>query len=200
MCEIGADVVGLQEVDNGMIRTRWTNLARAAGEFGGYDWRFAKVRRRLDFGLYGNALLTKPDAHLTRCENLRLPRHGWNERRNAIAATVDIRGFTWNVANTHLSNVKPESAAQLAWLLDHMPSDNPCVVMGDLNRNEDEVAEVLRNRPDWKALQTGPTWSSVDPTKCIDWFIVRNAECLDSRVSPMRVSDHCAVTVELRPA
>lgn len=194
---VDADVVGLQEVDNGMVRTRWRNLARLAAEAGGYDGRFAPVRRRLDLGLYGNALLTRPSVEVLAFENVRLPRHGWNERRNAVVASLSIDGFTWNVANTHLSNIKDESREQLGWLLDYMDASHPCVVMGDMNRDEDEIAEVLAPRRDWSTVETPCTWSSTDPRKRIDWMIVRDARAGDCRVESLEVSDHRCLVVTL---
>ena len=198
VADLEADFVGLQEVDKGMLRSHRVDMAAvAAGRIGGQH-AFGKASRRWDLGLYGNALVSRNPVH--GIEVLKLPRRGWKrERRVAILAKLSAAGTTWNVANTHLSLHKDESAEQLAMLFGKFARINtPCVVMGDFNRHPDEVIPLVP--PEWTVVDSAATFPSWDPDQRIDYLVIKNATALSSEVRCLKVSDHCALIADLESA
>lgn len=197
LSSLEVDLIGLQEVDNGMFRSKRADLAAVAGSCLGGDFHFGRIRRRFDLGLYGNAFATR-SAKLRNIDNHRLYRHRfWNEKRNVLSCSLELGGKSWRIANTHLALHRNESEKQLRYILSSMPADGPSVVMGDFNRRPHEVVDIATDFG-FTCAETGPTYSSTDPQICIDWILVRNAEVVSTAVKSLEVSDHRAIVAELR--
>jgi endonuclease/exonuclease/phosphatase family metal-dependent hydrolase len=152
-----ADVLCLNEVDEGMARSGNLRIAYEIGERLGMQVVFGQTFRELTKG-YGDELLCagenttaiQGNATLSRLpiidsENLLLPscfdhmnrpekRLG---NRHALIARFDCgSGRVVTVANTHLEvfGTAPCRSAQMKFLLDHLP-EGPAVVTGDFNTN-----------------------------------------------------------------
>ena len=107
-----ADIIGLQEVDNWMLRSARIDMTGEGANAVDGEGFFASARRRADLGQYGNALLAKGRIKTT--EDVRYPRAKFYwERRVAQVATVFVNNVQWNVANTHLSLHPEEQTTQL---------------------------------------------------------------------------------------
>ncbi len=129
----------------------------------------------------------------------RPPRMLWlrDEPRAAIAAVIAEPRMT--IACTHLSFMPARTARQLAqvrrWLAE-LPA--PRVLMGDLN-----LVPVFGRRlmPGWQGLAQRPTFPSPRPRLQLDHILAQGLSpdlAVASQAQRMPVSDHCALSVELR--
>ena len=124
----GAEIIGLQEIDQGLARSGRTDQAVALAERLGLDVSFhpTLTRRGGSYGL-GFAARDTSETHFER-----LPRRGEEEPRGAIVARArDV----WFVV-AHLSTDRISRATQTQALASIASGlDGPVVVMGDLNQS-----------------------------------------------------------------
>jgi endonuclease/exonuclease/phosphatase family metal-dependent hydrolase len=160
-----ADVLCLNEVDDGMARSGNRRIAHEIGERLGMRVVFGRTFKEFTKGIgderdapgenttaiQGNATLTRLpviDSH-----NLALPvchdpsrsvekRHGG---RHALIVRVDFGGREVTIANTHLEvfTTMKRRSRQMRFLLDRLPP-GPAVVTGDFNTNTFERGSFLR--------------------------------------------------------
>ena len=223
IASLDADVIGLQEVDEGQPRTDHVSLTTLAAEAtGATDHRFvpalhgtpgrtwspAKGDDATDVPAYGIALLSRYPVLTWR--DVRLPAaparvpyrlHGqrveWvrDEPRVAVLALVDSpQGEVW-VVNTHLSFLPVWNRFQLRMLLRSVARlPGPVVLMGDLNMPRRPAERITRMRP----LVTGATFPADDATRQIDHLLVRGSLTASSG-GPVElpVSDHRALVADV---
>ncbi len=200
VASLDSHVVGLQEVDQMMLRTRRVDMTAIAAERSDAFGFFGSARRRWDLGSFGNALLVRaPKAQAFSA--VALPRTNWRrERRCAVVADVSLAGVEWKVATTHLSLFAEESARQLEFLLKRLSErPSPRVLMGDFNRKFEEV-ENIAHAHGWDVVETGPTYPAWGPEQRIDFILTSGAHAVHSEVRSLEISDHCAVIADLVPA
>ncbi len=200
---LGADVVGLQELDRGTRRSGGADQPALIGEATGAEVRFARAIDH-DGGEYGIALASRTG--FERIEVHRLAGRG--EQRVALLAHVSAigdgsvgRGPGWAVGCTHLSPRRADAVAQLRTVLrdlDEFAAGRPSVLLGDLNLEPRDVAPVLA-AADWVAAPSGPTHPAIGPDRRIDWVLVRRASVQESVVVDVRASDHRPLVAELAP-
>jgi endonuclease/exonuclease/phosphatase family metal-dependent hydrolase len=132
------DVVALQEVDVGRVRTGRTDQAALIAEYLKMDYHFHPALQ-LKGESYGNCVLSRLPMRLVKAGPLpRLP--GWirREPRGALCVALDWRGRTVQVVNTHLGLNARERALQIRALLGEewlggCLDQGPVVLCGDLN-------------------------------------------------------------------
>ncbi len=140
LSEIGADIVGLQEVDSGRARSGGADQAGHLARELGYRVVFSAAQGNAGSGgEYGNAILARFPivSHMT----LTLPGVSvWRaEPRCAAEAVVDTPGGRLSVWSVHLGVRHIERARQTSALLRrmrraiHEEEKMPLVLMGDLN-------------------------------------------------------------------
>ena len=139
LAEIGADVVGLQEVDSGRARSGGADQAQHLAHALGYRAVFSAAQSNVDPGEYGNAILARFPivSHMT----LTLPGVSvWRaEPRCAAEAVVAAPEGKLSVWSVHLGVRQIERARQTSALLGrmrraiHEEERMPLVLMGDLN-------------------------------------------------------------------
>lgn len=131
----GADVVALQELDRGLLRSRRVDQPAAIGELAGLSVAFgATVRRR--GGEYGIGLGARGSLDV-RVEPL--PGRPGVEPRVALVATVG--GL--RVVATHLSLDADVRRVQVGRLAELAAGPGPAVVVGDLNAPRRELGPLL---------------------------------------------------------
>ena len=223
IASLDADVIGLQEVDEGLPRTQSVSLTSLAVEATGArehrfvpallgtpgrTWTPAEDADPTDAPAYGIALLSRYPVLAWR--EVRLPGaparvpyrlHGqrleWvrDEPRVAVLALVDSpHGQVW-VANTHLSFLPVWNRLQLRLLLRTvMRLPEPTVLMGDLNLPRRTAERMTGMRP----LVTGLTFPAGGPTRQIDHLLVRGRLAASSG-GPVElpVSDHRALVADI---
>lgn len=138
IAEHDPDIVCLQELDVGRMRTRMVDQAQAiaAGLDMSFHFNPAMV---VEAEEYGDALLTRHPERLIHKGPLPTIRGiPGLEPRGAIWAAVEIGGVTLNVLNTHLGLVPREQRLQAAalvgkeWLSDPRCT-GPTILTGDFN-------------------------------------------------------------------
>lgn len=206
------DILALQEVDIGVIRSRFSNLAALAAKASGMEFEFASTLP-YHVGCYGNALLVRgaiEDVEVLELEGgprfngvglgkYRLPPFGY-EPRNAILATACIGDQRISVAATHLSTQPEIRWEQFACVVDALAEwdpNMPRALLGDLNMTGDEVAA----HPSSKTLvyaHGSPTFQEPNPTRDIDHIAVSDELTIRSvETLHLAFSDHGARLAEV---
>ncbi len=198
--ELGADVLGLQEVDVGLRRSGRVDQASAAAKPSGMSAAFATARRMGVGGFggrYGNALLVR--GTLGEVATLALPRAGRAERRAALLASLVIGGRRISAAVTHLSVDRQEALSQLEAVVTALRArPEPRLLLGDLNLRPEVAGPVLAGNGFSVADLTDPTYPAGGPFLRIDHVAVQGLELGAVTVlPPAPVSDHRALLVEV---
>ena len=196
-----ADVVCLQEVDEGTWRSGGADLAGAAAAAAGMAVAFGPSRR-FPGGRYGNAVLVRGD--LVGADLIRLPRvpasHRWQEQRTALAVGVVVDGTSLEVVCTHLAVPTAVNGPQLGHLLDVLARrtrSGPLVVAGDLNRRRADVVPLAAAH-DLDVAAHGPSFPARRPRLDIDHVLVSSeVEVVRAEVRRTPMSDHAALVVDL---
>lgn len=130
------DIVCLQELDVGRLRTGHVDQARTIAEKLAMTSRFHPAMR-VEAELYGDAILTPHPETLVRADALpTVTGVPGLEPRGAIWSRIEIGGVAVNVLNTHLGLVPREQRLQAAalagsgWL---GGCDGPTLLAGDFN-------------------------------------------------------------------
>ncbi|SDT30876.1 endonuclease/exonuclease/phosphatase family protein [Microlunatus soli] len=187
----GADIIGLQEVDNHYSeRSEWTDEAAELAERTGFHVVFgANIDNDPPAGStdriqYGTAILSRYP--IVASDNTHLFRSPDQEQRGLLHATIDVRGRQLDFYNTHLSaSSQLDRQQQAEQIVDLIGSDDPAILTGDLNAEPDdpELKPLTTAYIDsWTAAGKGDGWThpSEAPTKRIDFILGTDA------VNPVR--------------
>ena len=196
--ELDADVLGLQEVDRGRLRSSFRNQAALVARHLGCAFVYGEVLRRGIVGRYGNALLTR--GALRDVDLVQLPRPSPRQARGAILARIELAGLDVSVAATHLQHHPAElgdqpreAAVQLRALLDTLNQRPlPRLLLGDLNLGP-RRAKPLLAAAGFDCAPDAPTFPAEGPRVTLDYIAVRGLRILESAAVPTRASDHRAV-------
>lgn len=205
------DVLGLQEVDRGKIRSGGVDQLAVIAERTGLTPLFAETRRK-----YGMGLLTR--LRVTRARILELAgrtspwirddksrlgwRFKWPDKRACLYALLETAEGPLAVGVTHLSTVRPVARRQFKIAVrgfhDFAPGV-PAVLMGDFNLRINHVEEEIAGTG-FEILARGNASPSWEPVIQIDHILGRGIAGRDDRVLQMPVSDHAAVVVDTESA
>lgn len=193
--EIGADVIGLQEVLRPFGKP---DPLRDCARRLGMHLAFA-VSRLHKRGELGNAILSRWPMQGAEAIDLTF---GRLERRAALAVSLACGGDAppISVISTHLALVDRTRTRQVRALLDHPHfSGGPTLLLGDMNawrrnpasRGLDAYAERHHNTA-WP-----PSWPSVRPVLALDRAYARGVQLVDLRThesaASRQASDHLPV-------
>jgi len=197
------DVVALQEVDRGVVRSGGEDQARRLGELLGMRHAFGAF---MDYqgGQYGMAILSR--CPIRKTNPVRLPEG--NEPRIALAVELERPGGgAMTVIGVHFDWVGDDAfrfaqAREVARMLDTLST--PHILAGDFNDQpgsrtlglfQERATEAIK--PDGRTF----TFSADDPRREIDFIFVSRAHgwaIVDVEVVAERVaSDHMPVVAEL---
>lgn len=132
LCEIGADVIALQEAD----RRFGTRAAVLTGHLLAEHSDYKAIplgARAASMGWHGNALLVRKDAQVIDSEAIHLPAL---EPRGAVMADLRINGELLRVVGMHLDLSGMWRRRQAHTIIAHIAASTrqyPTVLMGDLN-------------------------------------------------------------------
>ncbi len=210
----GADVVLLQEVDQGTRRSGGVDQPAVLAERTGYHVAFGSA---LDYdgGHYGVAILSR--WRIVRDTLIHLPvappqqRSGGSyEPRGALRVAITAPSGELTVLTTHLDasgddRYRRQEAAIIARLVDDERRAGRTVFAGgDFNSTPESAVQVglraagLRDAWTGCALGDGFTFPDDIPVKRIDYlFLTGSVRCAAARVVETRVSDHRPLLVEL---
>lgn len=194
---LGADVLGLQEIDVGVRRSGRVDQAFVLAQATGMTRVFGRACRVGIRGAYGNALLVR--GGVDDVEEISLPRAARREQRSVIVARVRTSGGEVSAAVTHLSVDPKESKAQLEAVLRALVArPPPLVLLGDFNLAARDVAQAIGAAGLTLVDATAPTFPALAPRARIDHIAVAGLDVLSVEVpAPAAVSDHRALVVEL---
>jgi endonuclease/exonuclease/phosphatase family metal-dependent hydrolase len=201
------DVVSLNEVDSGTIRSGRADEAAYLGQATGLRAIYGPNLFGYDGGRFGNAILSRFPIRETR--NTRLPRRAHTEPRGLLEATLRVGNRTVSFYSVHLSQGgrgaadRVRQAEAVARVL--RTSAHPTILAGDLNSRPGELpARILRqyllDAQQYGGRGPGLTVPEADPRSRIDYILYDNdfAPVRDStQVLPSGSSDHRAVWTEL---
>lgn len=151
----GADVVGLQEVDNHYsARSDWADQAEELAKSLGYQVVFgANIDKepptpgghRIQ---YGTAILSRYP--ITASDNTWLFKSPGQEQRGLLHATINVHGKDVHVYNTHLAaSSQTDRLEQTPQIIGLMGKTKPAILVGDFN--------ALPTAPESQPLQTSYT-------------------------------------------
>ncbi len=202
------DILLLQEVDDGVPRSRLDRQVDTLGEALGYNHRAYQHNVSLRRGFYGNAILSRfPLTHIQHLD-LTIP---LKKRRRGLAARcrVHVGGHsrTLLLFNTHLGLAGFERRVQLrrflsSELLNRTHKNTPVIAAGDFN---DVWARLGRQvmQPAGFSTATGPikTFPAILPMRPLDRVFFRGDLIVDhsfaSRTKVARqASDHLPLVVD----
>ena len=191
------DMVALQEVDSGSLRSGFINQSRYLATHAGMPFWCHQSNRKVGKVAYaGNGFLSRfvPDA----VEEHRLP--GIIPGRGTLLVRFGNGFDGLDVAVVHLALGKRAHTQQLKFLSRELDSSRHLVVMGDFNTQVDspqvqELREVLALRAPTRGLATYPSWQ---PQRAIDHILVsRTLQAGTAEVFDVTYSDHCPVAVDI---
>lgn len=202
----GADVVALQEVDTGLVRTGLSDQAREIAAILNMHFHFHPSLYREE-GAYGNALLSRFPLRLRQGGALPAPPGSRRfEKRGVLWAEVSFPERPVQVIATHFGLVRPERILQVLTLLGpewlgHPECSSPVVVCGDFNsmprsqvyrRMVDRFQDVQHSLAGWRPKKT---WPSRYPVIRIDHMFISPDFTVEEIAVPLdlltrKASDH----------
>lgn len=193
------DLVGLQEVDAGSLRSGFLDLTEYLAQRGGFPHWYHQVNR--DVGVLAqnsNGFLSR--FPVKRVENFRLPA---GPGRGAMLLDFEIGGRRLEICIAHLALSTRAQRKQLDFLADLILGRPNLVLMGDFNCDCDSAAlQALIERTGLRQpnshQNTFPSWR---PIRRFDHILVSDAlKVLEAGVVDYALSDHLPLAVELELA
>ncbi|HXH01798.1 MAG TPA: endonuclease/exonuclease/phosphatase family protein [Candidatus Competibacteraceae bacterium] len=193
------DIVGLQEVDTGSLRSGFVNQIKYLAERGGFDYLYDQSNRRIGMiSQHSNALLSR--LRPSRIAEHKLP--GLIPGRGLLHATFGEGADALDVFVLHMSLGRRGRMLQIGYLAELIADYRHVVVMGDLNCRSDsrELALLLSSArlcEPAAGLHTFPAWR---PNRQLDHILVSPS----IRVHKVEVlqhtfSDHLPIAMEVSP-
>lgn len=184
------DVVALQELDVGSIRSRYVNQVEYLSEEAGFGYTEYQTTRNFGpLGRHSKALLSRYPIH--------------NVNHYELPSQVPGRGITTFclgteknpllVVNVHLSLGKKTRSKQLQFIANLISSYQHVIVMGDFNSSTDELMRSALAETDLQLMReevilTYPSWR---PKKQIDYILLSSSlKLADAGVIQTPSSDH----------
>jgi endonuclease/exonuclease/phosphatase family metal-dependent hydrolase len=192
-----ADIVGLQEVDCGSLRSGFVNQAKYLATHAGFPWWSHQANRKVGVIAHaGNGMLSRFGP--SRVDEHRLP--GAIPGRGAMVAQFGQGASALWVVVLHLALGRRARFQQLRYVA-HLVAAHPhVIVMGDLNAGPDsgELRE-FRDQAGLTLPETRPnTFPSWQPQRAIDHILVSPAlKVVDYQALPEPLSDHLAVAIRI---
>lgn len=208
------DVVALQELDVGRLRTRGMDQAHLIAHYLQMQFHFQPAMH-LEEERYGDAILTHLPMRLIKSGLLRgVPRKSSIEPRGAVWVAIDVGGSEIQVLNTHLGllpnerNLQAEALLGTEWLADPRCS-GLTILCGDFNalpsstacrrlrgRLKDAQMELMNHRP--KGTFPGRLLAArIDHVFVDPRFDVFNIEVPNTELTRV-ASDHLPLIVDVR--
>lgn len=194
------DIVALQEVDSGSIRSGFINQVEYLAQLAQFPFWYAQLNRDLGpLARHGNGLLSRIQPQ--GLEDHKLP--GAIPGRGAVIARLPYAGDELAVVMLHLSLGDRSRRRQLAYVAEQVAHDRQVIVMGDMNTParallEDSPLKTLDLKPAEDPKPTYPAWR---PSVSLDHVLVSpNLKIHDYQVLGHQISDHLPIAVEVAAA
>ena len=192
------DLVALQEVDGGSLRSGFVNQTEYLALRAGYPYWYQQLNRNLGkLAQHSNGLLSRYKPSIL--EDHKLP--GLIPGRGAIIARFGDGDEPLIVVMMHLALSQRARNGQLSYLNELVSQYKHIVLMGDMNTHAEQL---LNNSPlrdsslvaVHAGMDTFPSWK---PRKSLDHILVSSSiEVQSVGVLNLPVSDHLPVAVEIK--
>lgn len=201
-----ADIVALQEVDRGVLRSGRRDLTEELAKLTGMSCFFSN-NIHYQGGEYGNAVLTRfPILHMT---NVHYKMLQPDEQRGVIQMVMMVKGKRVLFLNTHLDYRDNNEAERLLHVATMKQMTNgfgniPVIICGDFNSTPDsdthkEMEKFTRDSWELAGSGEGLTIPPDRPVKRIDYIWVSDGvKPLSVWVPATQASDHLPVMGEFR--
>ena len=191
------DIVALQEVDGGSLRSGFVNQTEYLALRGRFPYWYQQLNRNLGkFAQHSNGLLSryKPAS----LEDHKLP--GIIPGRGAIVAEYGQGPDTLLVVMMHLALSRRTRDIQLSYIRELVQSYRHVVLMGDMNTHAEQLLNQspLRGSGLQAAHWEQNTFPSWKPHKSLDHILVSQSLLVNKmEVLNIPISDHLPVAVEI---
>lgn len=191
------DIVALQEVDAGSLRSQFVNQVAFLANEGGFPHYHQQQNRRLaGLAAHSNGLLSKFAS--THAIHHKLP--GRIPGRGALEVTFGTGKRQILVLSVHLSLSHSARKLQLKYIADLVKEIPFFVIMGDMNCPTYKVSKEFKNLGlnVKQAEHSSPTFPRWNPKHCFDQIWVSNSlNIIKSEVLDLGVSDHLPISMEI---
>lgn len=192
------DIVGVQEVDAGSLRSNFINLTEYLADRGNFPYWYHQVNRKFGrIAQHSNGLLSH--FHPTEVRDLRLP--GLIPGRQAILARYDSGGDSLAVIVVHLALSRRARFSQMDYLADIVNSFPHTILMGDMNCRHDsrEMQHLVKRTRLHEPIEGVHTFPSWRPQHNIDHILVTSELTIDEFKGLDQLgSDHLPLMMEVR--
>lgn len=189
------DLVALQEVDGGSLRSAYTHQLAHLAERADFPYWYQQLNRDFGhFGQFSNGLLSRQSPFSIEAHAL-----PGLKGRGLILGRFGRADNALLVLNVHLALGARARAHQLGFIHELTADSQYVVIMGDLNCTREELRCSPLGRRNWRWLDeemhTYPSWRparQIDHILVTDNLVVRKAAVLDTMLS-----DHRPIELEL---
>ena len=193
----GFDLIGLQEVDAGSIRSNYINLVEYLALQAGLPYWYHQVNRNLGrFAQHSNGLLSR--YHPVEVRDISLP--ALIPGRNAILARFGSSQHSLAVIVMHLSLSPRARNKQLGFISEVVNEHQHAIVMGDMNcKLGSKEMRMLFSRTDLhEPLEEVFTFPSWRPQHHIDHILVTSGLKIETvKALNHAYSDHLPIMMEI---
>lgn len=191
------DLVALQEVDGGSIRSGFINQVKYLAQAGGFPYWYQQLNRNLGkLAQHSNGVLSRIEPGFV--EDHPLP--GLIPGRGAILVRLGKGSNTLLIIVLHLALGARTQDRQLRYIRELVQDHPHVVLMGDMNN----PLEHLLSRPAMRGLdlisaeETLPTYPSWQPTRALDHILISpTLQLRSARVLDCTLSDHRPIAMEI---
>lgn len=191
------DLVALQEVDGGSMRSGFINQVEHLAKEGQFPYWYQQLNRNLGrFAQHSNGLLSRYAPELL--EDHKLP--GMLPGRGAILTSFGQGKDSLLVVMMHLALSTKTRNAQLAYIRERIADHQHVVLMGDMNTHAQDLLEhsPLRSSDLHTASLPG-TYPSWKPARVLDHILLSSSLEIDKvDVLAHPISDHLPVSMHIR--
>ena len=191
------DVVALQEVDGGSIRSGFVNQVEHLARESQFPYWYQQLNRNLGrFAQHSNGFLSRYQPQLL--EDHKLP--GMLPGRGAILTSFGQGPDSLLVVMMHLALSTRTRASQLAYIRERIADHSHVVLMGDMNTHAEDLLE--RSPLKGSNLHTASlpgTYPSWKPARVLDHILLSPSLDIEQvDVLPQAISDHLPVAMHIR--
>nr|WP_314875438.1 endonuclease/exonuclease/phosphatase family protein [uncultured Pseudomonas sp.] len=190
------DLVALQEVDGGSMRSGYVNQVEHLAQLGAFPYWYQQLNRNLGrFAQHSNGVLSRLKP--THLEDHPLPGPAG---RGAILVRFGEGEDALIVVMMHLALGAKTRAMQLSYIRELIGGYRHQVLMGDMNTHANDLLENSPLRDlGLIAPQVEATFPSWRPQRCLDHILLSPSLTLERvEVLAQPISDHLPVAVEIR--
>lgn len=190
------DLVALQEVDGGSLRSGFINQVERLAELGAFPYWYQQLNRDMGrLAQHSNGMLSRLRPDLLEDHPLPGP-----PGRGAILARFGAGADALAVINLHLALGARTRTRQLAYVRELIDGYRHVVLMGDMNTH---AVDLLQRSPlrdlGLFAPQVAATFPSWRPQRCLDHILLSPTLLLERvEVLSQPISDHLPVAVDIR--